>query len=391
MKNIITLLLVSILFILINSHVSNIFVKSNKIFNLKNKNDKIATIRKLGEEDTGESGEEGDETDYVTTSLDEEEKNETILEPPTENDNAGINCVKVYKYNYNNQKITFNMIFSFIKTKVVRYIIFYLSINPTLRILEDENDGKTICTIIDENELDSQNINVKYSCVSNYTRTGSFTIKGGSNFQKGNDENNLTPIEEGEINFSQNAAREFKDIQKHTEDINYSVTLNDGTLKDVSKKRFIIKGKIDGNYGDIKGDKNVTLTLYPNGEAKEVDCVVIMDKQTNYQIRCTPSEEFNANLHLTSGITENKNQIVLNMTKDNKNLSLEEAPSTMNRVYKKSSESGLNGGGIAGIVIACVVALVIASIVAIMLRKPKPPVQSTSTVVQANSVDNLNS
>lgn len=389
MKNIITLLLVSILFILINSHVSNIFVKSNKIFNLKNKNDKIATIRKLGEEDTGESGEEGDETDYVTTSLDEEEKNETILEPPTENDNAGINCVKVYKYNYNNQKITFNMIFSFIKTKVVRYIIFYLSINPRLRILEDENDGKTICTIIDENEL-GQNINVKYSCVSNYTRTGSFTIKGGSNFQKGNDQNNLTRIEEGEINFSQNAAKEFTDIQKHTEDINYSVTLNDGTLKDVSKKRFTIKGKIDDN-DDIKDDKNVTLTLYPNGEAKEVDCVVIMDKQTNYQIRCTPSEEFNANLHLTSGITENKNQIVLNMTKDNKNLSLEEAPSTMNRVYKKSSEGGLNGGGIAGIVIACVVALVIASIVAIMLRKPKPPVQSTSTVVQANSVDNLNS
>ena len=391
MKNIIILLLVSILFILINSQVSNIFVKSNRIFNLKNKNDKIATIRKLGEDDTGESDDGGEETEYDTTNLDDEKKNETILEPPTENDNAGINCVKVYKYNYNNEKITFNMIFSFIETKVVRFIIFNLSINSNLRILEDENDKKTICTIIDENEFASQNINVKYSCVSNYTNTGSFTIKGGYDFYKGNDLNNLTPIKEGEINFSQNAAREFKDIQKQTEDINYSVTLNDGTLKDVSKKRFTIKGKIDDNYDDIKGDKNVTLTLYPNGEAKEVDCVVIINKQTNYQIRCTPSEEFNANLHLTNGLTENKNQIVLNMTKDNKNLSLEEAPSTMNRVYKKSSEGGLNGGGIAGIVIACVVALVIASIVAIMLRKPKPPVQSTSTVVQANSVDNLNS
>lgn len=161
-------------------------------------------------------------------------------------------------------------------------------------------------------------------------------------------------------------------------------------MKDVSKKRFTIKGRIDDNYDNIKDDKNVTLTLYPNEEAKKVDCVVIKNKKSNYQIRCTPTEEFNADLHLTNGITENKNQIVLNMTKD-RSLKLEDAPSTMNRVYKKSSEGGLNGGGIAGIIIACVVALVIASIVAIMLRKPKPPVQSTSTVVQANSVDNLNS
>ena len=200
----------------------------------------------------------------------------------------------------------------------------------------------------------------------------------------------MEDIDDGDINFSQNAAREFKDIQKQTEDINYSVTLNDGTLKDVSKKRFTIKGRIDNNYDDIKDDKNVTLTLYPsNGEAKKVDCVVIINKKTNYQIRCTPTEEFNAYLHLASGITENKNQIVLNMT--NKRLNLENSSSTMNRVYKKSSEGGLNGGGIAGIIIACFITLVIASIVAIMLRKPKPPVQSTSTVVQANSVDNLNS
>jgi len=388
MKNNITLLFVSILFILINSHASNIFVKSNRIFNLKNKNDKIATIRELGEEDTGESDEGGEETDYDNTNLDEEENNGTNFQPPTENYNAGINCVKVYKYNYNNEKITFNMIFSFIETKVVRYIMFNLTISFRLRIL-DEKSVKTICTIIDENKVDSQNINVKYSCVSNYTDTVSFTIKGGYEFKKGNDVNNLSSIKEGEINFSQNAAKEFTDIQKHTEDINYSVTLSDGTLKDVSKKRFTIKGKIHDNYDDIKDDKNVNLTLYPNGEAKEVDCEVFKNEKTNYQIRCTRSEEFNANLHLTSGITENKNQIVLNMT--NKNQSLEEAPSTMNRVYKKSSEGGLNGGGIAGIVIACVVALVIASIVAIMLRKPKPPVQSTSTVVQANSVDNLNS
>ena len=47
--------------------------------------------------------------------------------------------------------------------------------------------------------------------------------------------------------------------------------------------------------------------------------------------------------------------------------------------YVKSS-SGLSGGAIAGIVIACVVALAAASIAAIMLRKPTPPVENTTIV-----------
>ena len=59
-------------------------------------------------------------------------------------------------------------------------------------------------------------------------------------------------------------------------------------------------------------------------------------------------------------------------------------------MYLKKSGSGLSGGGIAGIVIACVIALVIASIIAIVLRRPKTRIKNTSSIIQANSVDNLN-
>ena len=47
-----------------------------------------------------------------------------------------------------------------------------------MRILE--NDGETICTIVDEDKdkVGSQNINVKYNCNSNYTLSNSFTING---------------------------------------------------------------------------------------------------------------------------------------------------------------------------------------------------------------------
>ena len=47
--------------------------------------------------------------------------------------------------------------------------------------------------------------------------------------------------------------------------------------------------------------------------------------------------------------------------------------------YNKSS-SGLSGGAIAGIVIACVVALIATAVAVIMLKKPSPPVENTTTV-----------
>ena len=116
MKNILTLLLVSILFILTNSQVSNIFVKSNRIFNLRNKNDKIVTIRKLEEDNTN------DENNYSpeNTDLDtyqEEDTNHTDTEnidPTTKLYNTGINVLKVCNYKYKEIQITFNIIFSFI-------------------------------------------------------------------------------------------------------------------------------------------------------------------------------------------------------------------------------------------------------------------------------------
>ena len=55
--------------------------------------------------------------------------------------------------------------------------------------------------------------------------------------------------------------------------------------------------------------------------------------------------------------------------------------------YRKSS-SGLSGGAIAGIVIACVVALITASLAAIILRKPSQPIDNT-TVVGLKTIENM--
>ena len=63
----------------------------------------------------------------------------------------------------------------------------------------------------------------------------------------------------------------------------------------------------------------------------------------------------------------------------NKTANIQTKGSSNRYIYNKSS-SGLSGGAIAGIVIACVVALAAASIAAVMLRKPTPPVDNTTIV-----------
>ena len=85
-------------------------------------------------------------------------------------------------------------------------------------------------------------------------------------------------------------------------------------------------------------------------------------------------------LHLSSGI-KNGETLFVEMNNPGENGTYVITPSAGgNRYTYSKSSSGLSGGAIAGIVIACVVALAAASIAAIMLRKPTPPVDNTTIV-----------
>ena len=112
----------------------------------------------------------------------------------------------------------------------------------------------------------------------------------------------------------------------------------------------------------------------------------------NSELSCdTSSDPLITNVgkvHLSSG-SSNGTLVSIEMNNPESNSTARLAPSggahnryyskSSNRYYSKSS-SGLSGGAIAGIVIACVVVLAAASIAAILLRKPSPPTDNTTVV-----------
>ena len=110
----------------------------------------------------------------------------------------------------------------------------------------------------------------------------------------------------------------------------------------------------------------------------ELDC-----DTSSYPLKTTVQ-----NLHLSTGTTSDNTLVTVYMKDYNRNSTdIITTGSSSRYTYNKSS-SGLSGGAIAGIVIACIAVLLAASIAAIMLRKPAPPIDNT-TVVGLKTVENV--
>lgn len=108
----------------------------------------------------------------------------------------------------------------------------------------------------------------------------------------------------------------------------------------------------------------------------------------NYELTCKPKSSFKANLNGAEGRLGNSNKnIVLNF-KTQKYGNIDFAPETYN-YYQKKSSNGLNGGAIAGIIIACVAALIATGVAVALCRgSSKPPIQEYN-IGDFNSQSNL--
>ena len=132
----------------------------------------------------------------------------------------------------------------------------------------------------------------------------------------------------------------------------------------------------------INSNKNLTCQISGTQENSVLSC------DTNKE----PLDE--TNLHGKYGIVsvdKNIYKVFLLMKSDNATIDEGDYDSSLNGVHNFSkSSSGLSGGAIAGIVIACVVALIALALAIILLRKPQNTKHLDNTTVSGlKTVENL--
>ena len=171
----------------------------------------------------------------------------------------------------------------------------------------------------------------------------------------------------------------------------------DETTASMIDNKLIIKGILKPS-DTLNQNQNFDLELYDlsNNEMKTVSCKVneIKTNSGSCTIECdtvkTPLSTNLGNLTLAKSSNPEKLYLKINTdkSKDQNQLITSESINNSNVLSNKSS-SGLSGGAIAGIVIVCVAVLAAASIIAICLRRPKPVVDTTITVMGLQNGENI--
>lgn len=171
----------------------------------------------------------------------------------------------------------------------------------------------------------------------------------------------------------------------------------DETTASMIDNKLIIKGILKPS-DTLNQNQNFDLELYDlsNNEMKTVSCKVneIKTNSGSCTIECdtvkTPLSTNLGNLTLAKSSNPEKLYLKINTdkSKDQNQLITSESINNSNVLSNKSS-SGLSGGAIAGIVIASVAVLAAASIIAICLRRPKPVVDTTITVMGLQNGENI--
>ena len=341
--------------------------------------------------------------------------------PPQKGDNkkANIQLVKCHGFKVKRQsdiwKIGYGTYIFFYRMPIPKVTVHRLRIifNSRLRSLQDEGDEsvKSECTLSDpsqagKNAADGELLN--YNCEANTKNDptdAQVAINTDVDMAYSKPDGSFEYLSFEEINFNGNSSEEATNLQQSTEEVPLFSTLIDGViLEDGDTHTLRIKGSQRGSA--FRSGENITMSfenLYKSGDdnIEPYECTInstdpfILNCDTSrHSIRTSPNS-----LHLSSGVSNITSQrrraeedvkqklLMIEMDDYNNTNTVDYYTRGSNAKYRKNS-SGLSGGAIAGIVIACVVVLVAASIAAIMLRKPSPPIDN-STVVGLKSTDNL--
>ena len=249
-----------------------------------------------------------------------------------------------------------------------KFLYFTVNIFYTrrLRYLEEVKQNST-CILISPEDND----NMAYNCSVPVEENKDFTMSANDDFVF----ENLSP----DLIISSYANSTMKSLSSLINDPYEGgfLTLTNSTLTQ-DDMTFRIEGYLMED--ESLNDKQATLSLDQNGDGNLVNVTCNVNDKGNkkYELVCTSDKKIKAHLEGVMGKTSGKPLLIhmANNTKDLVDLKL-----PINNYNSKNSSNGLNGGAIAGIVIACCVALIAAAIVAYFcVRDPKPPVQEATAL-----------
>ena len=321
--------------------------------------------------------------------------------------------------------IRYNTLFSFLNVIIAFTINLRLRIAYSfgrLRNLQDESAAESVPSTcyINNPELAGKNGtggNIKYDCNAtttyNATDITNVTINTDVPLKADNQSFSFE-----NVTFNGNSSEEAANLVEATDQVEGEpIDIRDADIT-VEEDKVVFTGTVAGDEGastakamyDNKETFTMLLSDFSSGEEKfeEYDCQISSytadGDNGKVDMTCeTPNKNlknpnaFNfddslsigervVTLHMKEGVSTPVNWEVVSTDTDTTTTTAKTADAVNNISYRKNS-SGLSGGAIAGIVIACAVVLIAASIVAMMLRKPAPPLDNT-TVVGLKTVDN---
>jgi len=377
--------------------------ESNELSSGDESNDVSSGEESSGSEETGTSADTTTSTQNIDT--DTSSGNQTIspTETPTPtptptpvpSPNYGYNSINILLFsNYHSTRSTSSYIRPVIITFTIH--IVYRGYTPfsrvtfTLRLafmlfrgLQESNETYTNttsnCTFVSQ---DLETGICGYSCEADTDREPS-SVESLNDYKFDNQSfelgNNFT-ISDLALENSNNLVFANSTISKIK-------TLENGVVFNNDSSTFSIRGQLKGVDSDTipftfvdksKGEEDASLV--------NVRCNVTSKDDNDFQIKCDPETDLQTYINGTVGVLDDdQTGVYLNMTEHQNYVNVRKSS---NVVYRKNS-SGLSGGAIAGIVIACAVILILVSLIIMCIRKPKSPENNNSSVVGLRTVDNF--
>jgi hypothetical protein len=297
-------------------------------------------------------------------------------------------------------KVTFGVFFYFVGRPIVKFIVMRLRITykSGLRNLQETTaeSARTDCelkdpTLAGKTLSEEEGKNVNYNCEANATQgdasTANFTLNTDVPMTMVNANGTAETLDFAEVNFNGDAADESTSLQTNTQTISESYIFT-ATNWEFAKQVLVLTGTLTSGRRlrnlALREGQTVQMTLVDSSnEGNKYDCTINGVSSSPSTLECdtssNPIKTTVEKLNLNAGTANSNSTLVtLKMADTLDGSTAITTPSSSRYTYNKSS-SGLSGGAIAGIVIACVVALAAASIAAIMLRKPAP-VDNTTIV-----------